>query len=207
MMRIGVLGAGRMAEALAGRWCRAGYDVLVGARDPQKAQEVAKRIGARSGSLADAADFGDALLLAVSLSGVDATLDAGGPALSGKALLDCTNAIDTSTFTTVRYEEGSLAAHVASVSGAHVAKAFNLSHFHVWRDAPRYGGLPLNVPMAGHDMAKDTAAELIAATGAQAVDVGDLVHAGLIEAMAGLVIRMLFGGADATTAFQLMTAD
>ncbi|MER7134500.1 NAD(P)-binding domain-containing protein, partial [Streptosporangium saharense] len=32
-MRIGIVGAGSMAEALGGGWVRAGHDVLVGGRD------------------------------------------------------------------------------------------------------------------------------------------------------------------------------
>ncbi|MYV66752.1 NAD(P)-binding domain-containing protein, partial [Streptomyces sp. SID2131] len=36
-MRIGVLGTGDMADALATHWVRAGHEVLVGGRDARRA--------------------------------------------------------------------------------------------------------------------------------------------------------------------------
>lgn len=53
-MRIGVLGAGRMAAALVSGWVSAGHDVLVAGRAPSRAAAMAEQTGARSGSLADA---------------------------------------------------------------------------------------------------------------------------------------------------------
>ncbi|WP_328999325.1 NAD(P)-binding domain-containing protein [Kribbella sp. NBC_00709] len=64
-MRIGTLGNGLMAEALAGQWVKAGHDVMIGGRDPERAAEVAKRIGAVAGSLVEAASYGEVVLLAV----------------------------------------------------------------------------------------------------------------------------------------------
>ena len=97
-MRIGVLGTGTMAEALAGQWARAGHTLFIGGRTPGNAQALAERIGhgARAGSPREAAGFGEVTLLAVAYEGVSATLDAAGAGegtLSGRTLIDCTNAI------------------------------------------------------------------------------------------------------------------
>ena len=47
-MRIGVLGAGAMAEALGGQWVRAGHEVVIGARNRERAEAVAERRAHRS---------------------------------------------------------------------------------------------------------------------------------------------------------------
>ncbi|WP_268920531.1 NADPH-dependent F420 reductase [Actinomadura soli] len=89
-----MLGAGRMTEALASGWTRAGHDVLVGGRTPGKAADLANRIGARAGTLREAAEFGDAVLVAVLLAGLDGTLRAAGApegTLAGKAVIDATS--------------------------------------------------------------------------------------------------------------------
>jgi hypothetical protein len=63
--RIGILGAGRMASALAPHWRKAGHPLMIGGRDAAGARELATGIGARSGMLADVAGFAEAVLLAV----------------------------------------------------------------------------------------------------------------------------------------------
>src|SRR3569833_141789 len=86
-MRIGILGAGKMAEALGTQWSRAGHDLLVGARTPAKAEALAGRIGprVRSGDLAPAAAYGDATLLVVLHEGLPAVLGTVGGARGGGA--------------------------------------------------------------------------------------------------------------------------
>jgi predicted dinucleotide-binding enzyme len=64
-MRIGTLGNGLMAAALASQWVKAGHDVMVGGRDPGRAAEVAQRVGAAAGTLEEAAAYGEVVLLAV----------------------------------------------------------------------------------------------------------------------------------------------
>ena len=49
-MKIGLLGAGRMAEALGTRFARTGHQVFVGARDDGKAFALAQRIGPGTGA-------------------------------------------------------------------------------------------------------------------------------------------------------------
>lgn len=209
-MRIGILGAGRMTRALSGNWVRAGHEVMIAGRSPEKAARLPSELGARTGTLAEAAAFGEIVLLAVRYEGVDSTLVGAGAAnakLADKVLIDCNNPVEVERFTLVRSDEGSLAQHIAAVSGARVVKAFNLAHFSVWRDGPRYGGRPLTVPIAGDEQAKPIAAELVEAVGGTALDAGGLEHAAYLEAMGAVVIRALFGGADPTTTFQLAVAD
>lgn len=94
-MRIGVLGTGNMADALATHWVQAGHDVTIGGRDAHKAERLATRIGgsAKPGSLRAAAESGQVVLAVLPFgagAGVARDLHA---ALEGKVLLDCSNPV------------------------------------------------------------------------------------------------------------------
>ncbi|MFB9833944.1 NADPH-dependent F420 reductase [Actinoallomurus acaciae] len=206
-MKIGVLGAGMMTEALAAGWVSAGHDVLIGGRTPGRAAQLAERIGARAGTLREAAEFGDAVLIAVRLAGLEETLRAAGApegTLAGRTVIDCGNAVDVSDFSQVTYEGGSsMAEQVARLSpGAHVIKAFNQAHAAVWRMRPPVvDDRPLAVPFAGDPDGKATARTLITDLGAEPLDAGDITQARHLEAMAIIVIRLLFSGYDPLSVF------
>jgi predicted dinucleotide-binding enzyme len=191
-MRIGILGAGNMADALGAQWARAGHDVLVGARTPAKAAALAGRIGARAGSLSEAAGFGDATLVAVRYEGLpDLLAQAGGP-LRGRTVLDCVNAV--------------VPPGATLATGANVVKAFNLCHDSVWRRRPpHFDGRPLAVPICGDDAAAlATARSLVTDLGCEPVDAGGLDRAGLLEATAAFAIGLYLGGADPRSVFPPM---
>jgi 8-hydroxy-5-deazaflavin:NADPH oxidoreductase len=211
-LQIGTLGAGMMTEALAGRWAKAGHEVLIGGRSADKAKQLAVRIGAShgAGTLADAAEFGDAVLLAVRRQGLEVTLaEAGAPegALGGKAVIDCGNAVDTATFTQVTWNGKSLAEYAQHLApGSHVVKAFNLCHAKVWQMTPPvFDGRPLAVPLAGDEEGKKPARQLIGDLGAQPLDAGDLAQARHLEAMGVLIVRLLFGGYDPYSVFAFVS--
>lgn len=209
-MRIGILGSGAMAGALAPRWAGAGHELFIGGRSVERAQRLGDRVGAVAGTLRQAAEFGSVCLLAVRGEGLTATLEAaGGPAgtFEGRVLIDCGNAVRLSDFSQVRWDGRSLAEQAEYLAvGSQVVKAFNLCHADVWSmDPPVFGGRELAVPYCGAAGAKAVVASLIADLGARPVDVGDLSQARHLEAMAIIVIRMLFSGADPLTVFNLVT--
>jgi 8-hydroxy-5-deazaflavin:NADPH oxidoreductase len=211
-VRIGILGSGRMAAALAPHWVHAGHEVLIGGRSADRAAALASKIGSRAGTLREAAEFGAACLLAVRSEGLVPTLEAaGGPdgTLASKAVVDCGNAVHLADFSQVRWDGRSLAEHAEFLAvGARVVKAFNLCHADVWRlDPPQFDGRRLAVPYCGADAAKAVARTLIEDVGGRPVDVGDLSQARHLEAMAIPVIRLLVGGAGPHTVFNLITDD
>jgi predicted dinucleotide-binding enzyme len=133
-MKIGVLGAGRMAEALVLHWLAAGHDVLIGGRTVPRARALAARLGARGGTLREAAEFGDAVLLAVLYAGIDATLREAGAedgVLADKPLLDCNNPVEIERFTLDTEPGTSLAEGIAAGTRARVVKGLNLAHAEV----------------------------------------------------------------------------
>jgi len=196
-----------MAAALAPAWVKAGHSLMIGGRDEDGARALADDIGTAWGTLAEAAAYGDVTLLAVLFAGVEPTLDAAGaPAgtLRGRVLIDITNSTDTQTFLPRTPPGTSVAEQVAQLTGADVVKALHLVHGAVYLARARYGGDPLVVPMAGSPQAKTVAQTLIRDAGCVALDAGDLTQARNLEAMAAVVIRQLFTGAPALSAFQWM---
>ncbi|MER6559263.1 NAD(P)-binding domain-containing protein [Streptomyces sp. NPDC001027] len=201
-MRIGVLGTGRMADALATHWVRAGHEVTVGGRDAHQAERLAMRIGSdvRPASLRAAAEFGQEAVLAALPFGAGAEVARElRAALEGKVLLDCSNPVGPGF--RLLTEGGPSAAQqlAAAAPGAHVVKAFNLCHEDVWRMRPPvFDGRPLAVPVCGDDeTALARVRELVRDVGCEPVAGGGLSRAGLLEATAALFIALWVGeGAD-----------
>jgi predicted dinucleotide-binding enzyme len=96
MKRIGVLGSGQVGEVLANGFLKHGYEVMRGSREPTKLADWKAQSGAKAstGTFADAARYGEALVLAVRGTGAENAVDACGPdALAGKVVIDATNPI------------------------------------------------------------------------------------------------------------------
>jgi predicted dinucleotide-binding enzyme len=203
--RIGVLGSGRMADVLVPLWIAAGYDVMIGGRDLDKAAALAARHGARAGTLLQAATYSDVAVLLVLYQGIEATLDEIGTALVGAVIIDATNPVETTRFTLTTPPGTSIARLIADRTGSRVVKALNLVEASVYRDHVRFGGQRLRVPMAGDADAQSVAAPVIAALDVEPIDVGPLEQALHLEAMAAIVIRLLFSGLPSHTAFQLLS--
>lgn len=210
-MRIGVIGPGAMGEALAARWLQAGHDVILAGRTAAKAAALAAKLGTKHGSLADTVAHGDVILLAVRHEGVYATLREAGAergAFRDKTIIDCNNPVELEGFTLVTRGMESMAEGIQKVAeGAAVVKAFNLCQAAVWQmQPPHFDGRPLAVPYCGDAPdSKVTAGKLIADLDCRPVDIGPLHRARHLEAMAAIVISLLFGGYDAHTVFNLIT--
>jgi 8-hydroxy-5-deazaflavin:NADPH oxidoreductase len=94
-MKVGVLGSGDVAKSLAGGFIKHGHQVMLGTRDAGKLKDfVGQHKGAQVGSFADAATFGELVVLAVKGSvALDALKAAGASNLAGKPVIDATNPI------------------------------------------------------------------------------------------------------------------
>src|SRR5581483_10211494 len=94
-MKFGILGSGDVAKTLAAGVLKYGHEVTMGTRDTGKLADWAKdNPSARIESFADAAKFGQAIILAVNGKAAAAALRAAGAEnLTGKAVIDATNPI------------------------------------------------------------------------------------------------------------------
>ena len=94
-MQVGVLGSGIVAQVLAAGFMKHGHAVTIGTRSPEKlAGWKAKNRAATVGSFAEAAAFGDVLVLAVKGAAAEDVLrQAGAAHLAGKTVMDACNPI------------------------------------------------------------------------------------------------------------------
>ena len=95
-MKIGVLGTGDVGRVLAAGLAGVGHEVMIGTRDPSQ-QKMTDWLsdagkGVNAGSFAEAAAFGELLILAIGWSNVKNAIDLTGVEnFAGKVLLDATN--------------------------------------------------------------------------------------------------------------------
>jgi 8-hydroxy-5-deazaflavin:NADPH oxidoreductase len=94
-MKIGVLGSGIVAQTLAAGFRKHGHEVVVGTRDPAKlAAWAATQSGMAVKNFAEAAAFGDVIVLAVKGVAAEQVIDlAGVDHLAGKVVIDTCNPI------------------------------------------------------------------------------------------------------------------
>ena len=94
-MRVGILGSGDVAKALAEGFLVHKHDVMLGTRDKARlAAWSSKHPKAGIGSFTDAAEFGDVVVLAVKgTAAADALRGAGAASFAGKPIIDATNPI------------------------------------------------------------------------------------------------------------------
>jgi len=98
-MRVGIFGSGDVAKSFGRGFLNDGHEVMLGSRDPGKLASWVSESGngASSGTFADAASFGELLVIAVAgTSAVDAIQMAGIDNFRGKVVIDATNPLDMS---------------------------------------------------------------------------------------------------------------
>ena len=95
-MKVGVLGSGDVAKVLAGGFVKHGHQVKVGSRSPAKlADWSAQTPGSTTGTFAEAAQFGEFIVLAVKGKvAAEALTLAGMKNLAGKTVMDACNPIE-----------------------------------------------------------------------------------------------------------------
>src|SRR5262245_15919172 len=188
-MKIGILGSGDVAKALARGFLERGDDVTLGTRSPADlASWVKESRRARAASVAEAATLAEVVVLAVKGSAAQDVLRAAGDKnLAGKCVLDTTNPIDDSPpvngvlryFTSL--DESLMERLQRAHPGAHFVKAFNSAgHAHMVR--PRLPGGPPTMFLCGNDeAAKRTVSGIAESFGWQPLDMGKAEAARAIE--------------------------
>jgi 8-hydroxy-5-deazaflavin:NADPH oxidoreductase len=198
-MRIGVLGSGTVGRTLGLGFAETGHDVRLGSSTPEKPElsewKSAAGAHASTGTFAEAAAFGELLVLCCAGSAVSAVIDlAGHERFDGKILVDVTNPLDISRGMPPGLFVGvtdSLGEQVQrALPRARVVKCFNTA------PAPRMthpatGEGEGSMFLAGDDeAAKRTVAGLARAFGWHDVlDVGGIESARWLEALVPLWVR------------------
>src|SRR5262249_44546221 len=159
-MKIAIIGAGNVGKALAGRFAKAGHEVVFGVRDPA----ATKNAGLAHPALrtAEAAAPANAVVLATSWAGTEAACRK--MALAGKIVLDCTNplAMGPSGRELAVAHTNSAGEKVADwCPGAHVYKAFNTVPAEVMVAPERMTVKPVVFVAGGHAAPKPAAPTLV----------------------------------------------
>ncbi|MFI2367812.1 NADPH-dependent F420 reductase [Streptomyces sp. NPDC018833] len=207
-MRIGILGTGAMAAALGGAWVRAGHEVMVGGRNAASTASTATRIGAAAhGGLTEAAQYGQAVLLAVSAEAAPQLAKELAPDLAGRAVLDCTVPMvpsgDGPVSSTAGGTDSTAKRIAAAAPQARVVKAFGICHESIWTlPQPAFEGAPLAVPFcADAPSAAALTRELITSMGCTPLPCGGLNRAALLEATTVFAVGVWWSGGEARHAF------
>ncbi|MFN2607614.1 MAG: NADPH-dependent F420 reductase [Acidimicrobiales bacterium] len=200
-MDVGILGTGVVGCTLGSGFVGLGHTVKMGSREAgnERAAQWAAGAGDRAstGTFADAAVFGEVVVLATAWSGTENALRLAGPDhLAGKVLIDATNPLasaapDSPPGLAVGHTDSGGEQVQRWLPGARVVKAFNtVGNAHMVH--PDLPGGPPDMFICGDDPgAKDVVTGILADFGWPAVDVGGIEGARLLEPMC--ILWVLYG--------------
>jgi 8-hydroxy-5-deazaflavin:NADPH oxidoreductase len=181
-LKIGIIGAGREGGALGTLLVKAGHPVMFSSRHPEDLKGLVDGLGprAQAGTVAQAVDFGDVVMIVVPYAAMQQIgKDHAGALAKKAAVVDVSNPIarrDGEDLAKWVDEQGGAGLATAKLlPGAHIVRAFNaISYAKLGEDAHRHGD-PVGVPIAGDDPnAIATASDLIRQMGFEPVTVGGL---------------------------------
>jgi 8-hydroxy-5-deazaflavin:NADPH oxidoreductase len=200
-MRIGIIGSGNVGRTIADGALRAGHDVRLGARMPEKPElrdwlEQASEAASLS-EIEGAAEFGELLVNATTGDGsLEALREAGEENLDGKALLDIANAGTSNEhgFELTYVNDDSLAERIQSeFPDLRVVKALNTMHREVMAAPEKVPGDHTVFICGNDDEAKSQVRELLGDfrwKDENVIDLGDLTAARALEMFVPLWVRL-----------------
>ncbi|SKC74323.1 NADPH-dependent F420 reductase [Paraburkholderia hospita] len=193
-MKVAVIGTGNIGAAYVHAFNEAGFEVVVGHREPAKAAKLANEVGARveGGGIAAAFKLADVVLLALPYP-VIAEVLAGMGDLTGKTLIDVSNPVSADFKDLVIGLTSSAAEEIqAAAPAAHVVKAFN-TLFAELVPARAREGRKLQAFVAGDNIAANAQVrDLAQALGFSPVDAGPLRNSRFLEPVGMMNIQLGF---------------
>jgi NADPH-dependent F420 reductase len=190
-VRIAVIGAGAVGSGVAAAAVKAGHEVVLASRHPERAAAVAREVGARAAETAEAAaDGADMMVLAVPSLAVANVCDQIRRHVAGRIVVDPTNPLEPD-LSGVLEATLSVAEEIAILlPGAFVVKAFNTVLGRRLAE-PVVDGVRLDGFYAGDDeRAKADVAQLVAAMGFHPLDAGLLRAARSLEHLGFLNVSL-----------------
>ena len=211
-MKVGILGSGDVAKALASGFLKHGHEVTLGTREAVKlADWRAKNPKGKVSTFADTANFGELVVLAVKGSvAAEALRAAGAGNLAGKTVIDATNPITDAApvngvlqfFTNLN--ESLMERLQREFADARFVKAFN-SVGAAFMVNPEFAGGPPTMFICGNDEdAKKTVTRILDQFGWETEDMGGAEAARAIEPLCMLWCIPGFQRNQWTHAFKLL---
>jgi 8-hydroxy-5-deazaflavin:NADPH oxidoreductase len=197
-MNIGIIGSGAVGQQLAKDLIAHGHHVTIGTRDASKLAEFSGQNPAvKIGSNAEAATFGEMVLLATHWDGTQNAISLADPKnLEGKVVVDITNPLDFSSgqpALSIGFNTSAGEQVQAWLPNSHVVKALNsITSFAMLNPTSFIGGEP-DMFIAGNDAAaKASVQQFLEGVGWGIVDLGDITKSRLIEPLAMIWITVGF---------------
>lgn len=194
-MKIGTIGAGRIAKAVVKHASAAGYEIVMSNRSGVSSlSETVKEFGSnvRAGTQAEALE-NDIILLSIPWSEVESVLKGIDSPWHGKIIIDTTNAASFPGFKPLDLN-GKTSSQIVSelADGAAVIKAFNTVEAAILADDPKEGGGNRVIFLSGDNgNAKKTVMELLTKMDFAGVDLGGLAES-TIQQVGGPLITKNF---------------
>ena len=193
-------GTGKEGKGLAVRWAHAGYPIIIGSRDAERAQIAATELNAQLGTGAnvrglhntEAAQTCDIAVLSVPYEAHQSTLDSIKTEVQGKILIDVTAPLNPENKRKVRKIAGGSASEEAQLflgENVKVVSAFqNVSYTHL---ADLNAALHCDVLVCGNDKeAKRAVITLAKAAGMHAFDAGPIENSVVAEGLTAVLINI-----------------
>jgi len=210
-MQIGIIGAGMIGSTVAKLWVDAGHSVQLASRHPEELKPLVKQLGERAtaGTPAEAAKFGEVVMLTVPVKAMPDLARDLAPTLAGKVVLDTGNAYERRdgdvALDATRHPQGSAGWAAAMFPKSRWVKAFNTVYYKTLATEAHRNGDPIGIPLAGEDRAAlEIVARLVRDAGFDPVIVGALARGKEFEpgtraynsGMSGRELRGVFSNAD-----------
>jgi predicted dinucleotide-binding enzyme len=219
-MKIGMLGSGDVGRKLADGLIEVGHEVKIGTRDPAKEQIVqwvrnhvdrGEKQKASAGSFAEAASFGEMVIIATLWDGTVNAIKMADPAknLTGKMVIDVTNPLDFSKGIPPKLAVGHTDSAGETVQrllpDAKVVKTLNIvGNPHMIH--PDFPCGPPTMFICGNDneAKKMVIDSILTPFGWETIDIGGIEGARLLEPLAMLWITYYFRTNNGNHAFKLL---
>ncbi len=176
-MKVAIIGKGNVGTALNKGLSKAGHETKFGHRDPSE-------------PVADAAKWGEVIILAVPHENANDAIEKIKPYSDEKIVIDVMNAIGSKMDLGISCTTSTAEETQKKLPKAHVVKAFN-TVFATNQSTAKVGNEQLTAFIAGDNLkAKQTVAKLTKDIGFDPVDCGPLKAARNLEAMGNLIINL-----------------
>ncbi len=178
-LKIGIIGSGRIGGTLGELWAKAGHEVMFSSLDLEHDKELAKTVGgkARAGTPAQAAAWGDVLLVSVPYAALPQIGKDHAASIKGKVVLDTSNPIQArdGDMAVAAREKGTGVASAEFLPGARLVRAFNEVGYRALKSESNRAGDKVAIPLAADDKeALEVAIGLVREAGFEPVVVGGL---------------------------------
>jgi predicted dinucleotide-binding enzyme len=190
-MKIGIIGSGDVGQALGRGLAAIGHTVMIGSRTPDSEALSSWKAGvgkrASTGSPADAAKYGDLIVVAVNWVGVEGALHDVRPEVAGKIVIDVTNPLEfegTAPRLAVGHDISGGEIVQQLLPDSNVVKTLNIISYTHMSQPEYYEGMPCMFYCGNNPSAKEEVAKILRALGwKDTTDLGDITKSRLLEPM------------------------